>query len=117
MPEGFEQNHHPTHPKQNHPTNPHPVHALGTVNISADAWTSRAGTLYVAAVHRLEEQNPMPIASSTVTVDNASDRTLLQIPTRWMSGMRCLAHLLNLQAGAQDHQLREQENSPTEDHP
>jgi hypothetical protein len=47
MPEGFE---------QNRPINPHSVHALGPVNISADAWISRADTLYVAAVHRPEAQ-------------------------------------------------------------
>ncbi|KAJ7842878.1 hypothetical protein B0H13DRAFT_1909639 [Mycena leptocephala] len=86
MPEGFE---------QNRSTNPHSVHALGPVNFSVDAWTSRAGTLY----------NPTPFAGSTLTVDNASNQTLQQ-----MSGMRCLAHLVNLQARDQDHQLREQAN-------
>ncbi|KAJ7829836.1 hypothetical protein B0H13DRAFT_1916251 [Mycena leptocephala] len=96
MPEGFE---------QNHPTNPHSVHALGPVNFSVDAWTSRAGTLYVGVFYRLEAQNPTPFASSTLTVDNASNQTLQQ-----MSGMRCLAHLANLQARDQDHQLREQAN-------
>jgi hypothetical protein len=111
MPEGFE---------QNRSTNPHSVHALGPVNFSVDAWTSRAGTLYVGVFYRLEaqvwiytlpctmfnyRQNPTPFAGSTLTVDNASNQTLQQ-----MSGMRCLAHLVNLQARDQGHQLREQAN-------
>ncbi|KAJ7824009.1 hypothetical protein B0H13DRAFT_1875045 [Mycena leptocephala] len=96
MPEGFE---------QNRSTNPHSVHALGPVNFSVDAWTSRAGTLYVGVFYRLEAQNPTPFAGSTLTVDNASNQTLQQ-----MSGMRCLAHLVNLQARDQGHQLREQAN-------
>ncbi|KAJ7776038.1 hypothetical protein DFH07DRAFT_766981 [Mycena maculata] len=95
MPEGFE---------QNRPANPHPVHALGPVHITVDSWTSRASSyVLVVAVHRLEAQN-LTFANSTVTVDNASDQTLRH------TGMRCLAHLANLQARAQDHQMRQQSN-------
>ncbi|KAJ6545616.1 hypothetical protein B0H19DRAFT_1075980 [Mycena capillaripes] len=97
MPEGFE---------KDSTANLHPVHGLGPVNITADAWTSRASTtLYVASVHRPEAWGQNSI------------HTLRPIPTRCMSGMRFLVHLVNLRAQAQDYHLKTGAISPTEDHP
>ncbi|KAJ7900538.1 hypothetical protein B0H13DRAFT_1883439 [Mycena leptocephala] len=95
----------PEGPEQNPVPNRHSV--LDPVNISANGWSSSA------AFH-----NPMqsPGESFTAgTVDNASYSEVS--PTRWMSGLGCLAaHLANLRVRAQHHQLREQTNSPMEVH-
>ncbi|KAJ7864099.1 hypothetical protein B0H14DRAFT_2574542 [Mycena olivaceomarginata] len=104
MPEGSE---------QNCTTNLQSGHGLGPVNIHADAWTSRTGTLYVVTAHRFQAENPTHF--TTLTVDNAYNNQILS--TRWTSGYRCLAHLANLHIRALEHQLQEQVNSPMEDHP
>jgi hypothetical protein len=112
MPEGSE---------QNCTTNLQSGHGLGPVNIHADAWTSRTGTLYVVTAHRFQAevwifQSPCamliyhqnPTHFTTLTVDNAYNNQILS--TRWTSGYRCLAHLANLHIRALEHQLQEQVN-------
>ncbi|KAJ7815127.1 hypothetical protein B0H13DRAFT_1924389 [Mycena leptocephala] len=84
-------------PSQSSSTPRHAVRVAGSLRMNGMSWRIVPETT--------PPENPTPFAGSTLTVDNTSNQTLQQ-----MSGMRCLAHLVNLQARDQDHQLREQAN-------
>ncbi|KAJ6527824.1 hypothetical protein B0H19DRAFT_1083907 [Mycena capillaripes] len=109
----------PEKPEKNPASNQGSEDVLGPVNIGADAWTSSAGTVYILTPPNVTHRGPkLPFTGSRhrtlrdhpesfIAVDNASYWILSQVsPTRWMSGVRCWAHLASMLVQSQDLQLR-----------
>ncbi|KAJ7836555.1 hypothetical protein B0H14DRAFT_3130234 [Mycena olivaceomarginata] len=74
------------------------------MNIQFDLWTSNAGVSWFAWIIIQTPQHAAQLLGTIITdnsVDNATVRSMvrshpLYSPTRWVSGLRCLAHLHNL---------------------
>ncbi|KAF7334906.1 hypothetical protein MVEN_02240300 [Mycena venus] len=75
-----------------------------TINLQLDPWSSNTGKLWYAC-RVLRSPKRAAELVKTITADNSlsngSIHTILQdmpgfSPTRWVSGMKCLAHLHNL---------------------